>query len=41
MTLQDRIEALLERLASRPWCDTADHTEARALLALIRGEARG
>lgn len=38
MTLAKRIEALLERLASQNWCDTAHHTEARALLALIRGE---
>lgn len=40
MTLAQRIEALLERLAAHNWCDTAHHIEARALLALLRGEGR-
>lgn len=40
MTLTQRIEALLERLSAKPWADTADITEARALLALLRGEGK-
>lgn len=40
MTLAQRIEALLERLAAQNWCDTAHHTEARELLALLRVEQR-
>lgn len=40
MTLAQRIEALLERLASQSWCDTAHHIEARALLVLLREEIK-
>lgn len=38
MTLAQRIEALLERLAAQNWCDTSHHTEARVLLALLRNK---
>lgn len=38
MTLLTRIEAFIERMASKSYADTADISEARALLKLIRGE---
>jgi len=39
MTLLSRIQALIERIATRGWADTADGTEARALLELLKGKA--
>lgn len=41
MSLLQRLEAFVERMASKSYADTSDISEARALLALIRGEARG
>ncbi len=37
MTLFQRIEALIERMATRAWCDTSDHAEAREIWALLKG----
>jgi len=38
MTLLTRIQALIERMAKQPYCDTKDYSEARELWALIRGD---
>lgn len=40
MTLLARLEAFVKRVASKPYADTADVAEARALLALLRGEGK-
>ncbi len=36
MTLFQRIEALIERMATTSWCDTALHAEAREIWALLK-----
>lgn len=33
-----RIEALIERMATTSWCDTSHHAEAREIWALLKGE---
>lgn len=38
MSILARLEAFVERAAAKSWADTDDVAEARALLALIRGE---
>lgn len=40
MSLLQRLEAFVERMAKQPYCDTKDYSEARELWALIRGESK-